>query len=131
MENKLSIENISNGLRVLQKLKQLYKPEDRQESGENQTYVQPDRLSLLQETIMSISDFFPAVRGGAYSEAFKQGSRYSSAYHEIKRHIRKTNGSRLDTAQVIRSLKLVVPILNNSQQVYVDKIVKIFDILQA
>ncbi|MEN6315624.1 MAG: hypothetical protein ABFD25_15425 [Clostridiaceae bacterium] len=131
MDNKLNIENISNGLLVLQKLKQLYKPESRLDGGENQTHVQPDRLSLLQETLTSISDFFPAGRGGAYSDAFKQGSRYSSAYREIKQHVRRMDGSRLDTVQFIKSLKLVAPILNNRQRVYMDKIVKIFDVLQS
>lgn len=131
MEKKLNIENISNGLLVLQKLKQLYKPENRLEGGEKQVHVQLDRLSLLQETLTSISDFLPVGRGGAYSEAFRQGNRYSGAYREIKRHVRKMDGNRLDTAQVVNSLKLVVPMLNNRQRVYMDKIVKIFDILQA
>lgn len=131
MENKLSIENISNGLLTLQKLKQLYNPETRQEADENQAHVRLDRLSLLLETLTSVSDFLPSSRGSSYSKAFRLGSRYSSAYREIKQHVRSMDTSRFDATQAIKSLKLVAPMLNNRQRVYMDKIVQIFDILLA
>jgi len=131
MESKLSIENISNGLLILQKLKQLYKPANRLEGSENISHVQLDKMSLLQETLTAIADFLPDSRGSSYSEAFKQGNRYSSAYREIKHHVRDTSGNRLDSTQILKSLKLVAPILNTKQQVYMDKVVKIFDILQT
>lgn len=131
MENRLSVENISNGLITLQKLKQLYKPVNRQEDSENLSPVQPDRLSLLQETLTAITDFLPKTRGSSFGEAFKQGSRFSSAYRGIKQHVRDMNGNRMDSAQILESLKLVAPILNNKQRLYMDKVVKIFDILQS
>lgn len=131
MESRLSIENVTNGLLTLQKLKQLYKPAKRQEDGEDLSYVRLDRLSLLQETITAITNFLPETRGNSFSEAFKQGSHYSSAYRGIKQHVRDMDWSRVDSVQVLKGLKLVAPILNNRQRLYMDKVLKIFDILQS
>lgn len=131
MESRLSIENVTNGLLTLQKLKQLYKPATRQEDEENSSYVRPDRLSLLQETLSAITDFLPETRGISFSEAFRQGSHYSSAYRGMKQQVRDMGRSGMDSAQVLKGLKLVVPVLSNKQRLYMDKVVKIFDILQS
>ena len=131
MESRLNIENVTNGLLTLQKLKQLYKPLKLQEDREDSSYVRPDKLSLLQDTLTAITDFLPEARGSSLSEAFRQGSRYSSAYRGIKQHVRNMDGNRVDSLQVLKGLKLVVPILDNRQRLYMDKIVKIFEILQA
>jgi hypothetical protein len=133
MESRLSIENVTNGLLTLQKLKQLYKPAARLEdgSGEDSSYIRPDKLHLLQETIMAIKSFVPETRGSSLSEAFQQGSRYSGAYREMKQHVRDMGRKNIDSTQLLKGLKLVVPVLNSRQRLYMDKIVKIFDILQS
>lgn len=131
MERRLSIDNITNGLLTIQKLKQMYRPAKRQEDGEDSNYVSPDKLTLLQDTLTAITDFLPETRGSSFSEAFRLGSHYSSAYRRIKQHVRDIDGNRLDTAQVLKGLKLVTPVLSNKQRLYMDKIVKIFDILQS
>ena len=131
MESRLSIENVTNGLLTLQKLKQLYKPATRQEGSEDLNNVHQDKLILLQDTLTAITDFIPQTRGSSFSEAFRLGSHYSSAYRRIKQHVRDMDGNRLDTLQVLNGLKLVTPILSNRQRLYMDKFVKIFDILQS
>lgn len=131
MESRLSIENITNGLLTIQKLKQLYKPAIRQEDGNYASFVQPDRLSLLQDTLSVITNLLPETRGNSFSEAFRQGSHYSSAYRGMKQHVRDMGGNGIDSAQILKGLKLVVPVLGSKQRLYMDKIVKIFDILQS
>lgn len=129
MESRLSIENVTNGLMTLQKLKNLHKPPKRQEDGEDLSYVRPDKLSLLQEILTSITNFLPETRGGRLSEAFRQGSRYSNAYRGLKHHVSAMDLNRMDSTQLLNGLKLVLPILDNKQRLYMDKFVKIFDIL--
>lgn len=127
----MNIENVTNGLLTIQKLKQLYKPAKRQEDDEDLSNVQLDRLFALQETLTAVSGFLPETRGTSFSEAFKQGNRYSSAYRGIKQQVRNMDGNRVDSAQILKSLKLVTPILSSRHRLYMDKVVKIFDILQS
>ena len=131
MESRLNIENVTNGLLTVQRLKQLYQPENRHEGAEDSRNVQPDRLSLLLDTITAISDFLPETRDNSFSEAFRQGSHFSSAYREIKHHVRDMSSNKTDMNQIIKTLKLIAPILETRQKIYMDKVVKIFDILQS
>lgn len=131
MGNLPGIEDITNGLLTLQKIKRLYHPEARTEGEEASENVHPDKLSLTQEILSAITNFIPQTRGASYSTAFSQGQRYSSAYRELKHHIRSMNRSTPDHTQIIEGLKLVTPILGNRQKLYVDKVVKIVEILQS
>lgn len=131
MRNLPNIENITNGLVTLQKIKQLYKPESRAEGTEVSGYIQPDRLSLIQEVLSTVTNFIPQARGTSYSIAFSQGNRYSSAYRDLKHQIKSMNRSSPNQTQILQTLKLAAPILDNKQKVYMDKIMKIVDILQS
>lgn len=131
MSNLPNIENITNGLVTLQKIKQLYKPESRAEDIEASEYVQPDRLSLIQEILSTVTNLIPQTRGTSYSIAFSQGNRYSSAYRDIKHQIRNMNRSSPSQTQILQTLKLAAPILDNKQKLYIDKVMKIIDILQS
>lgn len=131
MKSRLSIENVTNGLLTLQKLTQLYKPERRRDENEGLSYVRQDKLLLLQETLTSITDFLPETRGDTFDKAFSLGCNYCSAYRGIKQHVRDMDGNRFNSAHVLKSLKLVVPMLNSKHRLYMDKAVKIFDILQS
>lgn len=129
----MDIETITKGLLVIQRIKQLYNPAQRDAGGQTAEVLQSDRLSLLQDTLTSISDIFPATRGGSFSEAFKMGSHYSSTYRGIKQHFREmgngVNNSNAGIIQLAKTLKVIAPALNSRQKVYMDKVVKIFDIL--
>ena len=131
MGNLPNIENLTNGLVTLQKIKQLYKPESRADGEEASEYIQPDRLSLIQEILSTVTNFIPQTRGTSYSIAFSQGNRYSSAYRDLKHQIKSMNRSTPNQNQILQTLKLAAPILDNKQKVYMDKVMKIVDILQS
>ncbi len=131
MMGNLPIENITNGLLTLQKVRQLYQKQTREEGEDAYEYVQPDRLSLLQEILSTVANLMPQTRGISYSTAFSQCNRYSGAYRELKQHIRGLNRNKPDQNQIIKTMKLIIPILDNKQRVTVDKILKIADILQS
>jgi hypothetical protein len=136
MEQKMDIETITNALLVIQRMRQLQNPVRADENGQPVEIPQPDRLTLLQDTLTSISDIFPAVRGGSFGEAFRLSSHYSSTYRGIKHHFRemgKSGGAggagSMGIGQLLQTLKVIAPAFNSRQKVYMDKVIKIFDIL--
>jgi hypothetical protein len=131
MENSMNIENITNALVVMQKLKQLRSPAQRDENGSSTGTVHPDRLTLICEILSVVGNFIPQTRGGSFGLAFKQGSRYSGAYRELKGHIRTMGRSKPEMQHVMKTLKLVVPVLEYRQKVYLDKFIKIIEIIQS
>ena len=131
MEKGLSLDHITSSLLTLQKLKKLYSSTARQEDGIDADDIQLDKLSLFRDTLTAVAGFLPETRGSSVSEAFRQGSHYCGAYRSMKQQVREINGNRLDSAQVLKSLRLVTPVLSNKQRLYMDKVVRIFDILQS
>lgn len=127
----MNIENITNSLVVLQKLKQLHSPVRKDEKGNISGTVHPDRLTLMQEILTAIEGFMPQARGNSLGNALRQGSRYSGAYRDLKGHIRNMGRSRPDMQHIMRTLKLVAPVLDNRQKVYIDKFIKIIEIIQS
>lgn len=133
MGNLLNIENITNGLLTLQKLKQIYNPNHRAEGGEVQAQTQIDKLSLMKEILSAATNFVPKTREAALSSAFNQSNRYSSAYRELKQHVREMATSRSvpNQQQIFKALKLAAPIFDHRQKLFMDKFLKIIDILQS
>ncbi len=127
----MNIENITNALVVMQKLKQLHNPAQRDENRSGAGAVHPDRLTLMHEILTVIENFLPLARGGSFGLAFQQGSRYSGAYRELKGHIRTMGRSKPEMQYVMKTLRLVVPVLDNRQKVYLDKFIKIVEIIQS
>lgn len=127
----MNLENITNGLLTLQRLKQLYSSTQRGEDGQNESYLQPDKLTLLQDTLSAIANLMPATRGGSFSEAFRLGSHYSSTYRGIKQHVRSLSGNSFDMTQILKTLKIIAPVFSSRQKVYMDKVIRIFDVLES
>lgn len=126
MEKGLTLENITKGLIAAEKIRDMFGKNLREEDG---VAVKQDRLAAVHDTFELLSEFLPAMRGGAFTDALQKSSSYSRAYREIKRHVRETGQSKADFAKVVKSIKLVAPVLGNHQRMYADKIAKIIDIL--
>jgi hypothetical protein len=131
MESSLKIETITNGLLTLQKVRELYKQQHR--STEDSTYgpFRPDKLMLVRDVLSSVTEFLPQTRSGMFSSAFDQGTRFSSAYRELKRHIGIISRGTPAQEDLFRTLKLILPVLDLRHKIYMDKVVKIIDILMS
>lgn len=130
MGKQLNIESITDGLITLRKLKQLYTPDNRSDS-DNIGNVRPDKLSLMQEIITAIGNFLPQAREDSFSNAINQGNRYGRVYRELKRHLKSMDRNIPESSNILKTLKLIFPLLDSRHKVYLDKAVKIIDILQS
>jgi hypothetical protein len=130
MTKPLNIESITDGLITLRKLKQLYVPENRN-GNVNVGDVHPDKLSLMQETITTIRNFLPHTRDGSFSNAINQGNKYGGVYRELKRQLKNMDRNVPDNPDIMKALKLISSLLDSRHKIYMDKAIKIIDILQA
>lgn len=131
MDNSLKLETITNGLLTLQKVKELYNNGYRSDKANDSSYVRIDKLMMMRDVLSTVTDFLPQTRSGIFSSAFDQGTRFSSAYRELKRHIGSMSRGTPAQEDVFRTLKLLLPVLDIRQKVYMDKVVKIIDILMS
>ncbi|NLK86162.1 MAG: hypothetical protein GX279_01545 [Clostridiaceae bacterium] len=133
MVNSLKIEAITNGLLTLQKVRDLYKNDHRSTEGDDDINddVHPDKLMLMREVLTAVTEFMPRTRSGTFSSAFDQGTRFSSAYRDLKHHIGGMSRGGPAQEDIFRTFKLLLPVLDFRHRIYVDKVVKIIDILMS
>jgi hypothetical protein len=134
MENGLNIENITNGLVAIQKIRQLYKKDENDtgsDSAGTRSSIKADRLTIFEETLESISHFFPKNRTSTFNVAFNEGRRYSGAYRDMKQHVRNVDWSHIKLDNVYDGIKLALPLLNAKQQVNMNKVIQVIDIIKS
>jgi len=131
MKKQITLDDITNGLLTIQRIKQLNSRESLPDGVDSGSVVIPDKLTLLKETLTSVARFLPETRGFSINDALRISSSYSSAYRGIKHQVRDMKRGHIDTSQVISSLKLIVPLLENRQKIYMDKAVKIAEIITS
>jgi hypothetical protein len=128
MDNKLSLEKITKGLQTAERIKQLFNSKLREDSVSS---VKPDSLSVLRDTLQTITEFWPDIRGGSFNRALQQSNKYSGAYREIKSHLKNVRGQKFDINQLMNTFKVIMPVLDNRQKVPFDKIMKIIQVLNT
>ncbi len=128
MENALTLENITKGLVALEKVRGMLGSNIREDGS---AAVKQDKLTAAHEILNMLPEFLPAMRGGAFTEALQKSSGYSRAYREIKGHVRETRNKKTDFSKVAKAIKVVAPILDNRQKLYIEKLIKIIDILNS
>lgn len=130
MKSGLTLDNITNGLLTIQKLRQLNNNASERDKAEDTSYIYSDKLSLLQETLNSVASFLPQTRGASISEALRISNTYSTAYRGIKHQVRDIKRGNFDISQILSGLRLLSPLLQNNQRLYVDKVVRAVEALR-
>jgi hypothetical protein len=128
MNSNLSIEKITKGLQAAERIKQLFNSKLREDA---ESSVKPDSLSVLRDTLQTVMEFWPDIRGGSFNRALQQSNKYSSAYREIKSHLKTVRGKKPDMNHIMNTFKVILPVLDNRQKVPFDKIIKILQILNS
>ena len=131
MENSLKIESITNGILTIQKIRDLYKNGQRLAEGSSNNSVHPDKLMLMREVLSTVAELLPQTRSGIFSNAFEQGTRFSGAYRELKRQVGSMSRGTPRQEDFFKTLRLLLPILDLKHKVYMDKLVRIVDVLMS
>jgi len=128
MKTGLTLETITQGLVAVEKIRRSLGANLREDSN---SAVKPDRVAVLHDALQTISEFLPAARGGSFNSAMLAGNRYSATYREIKRHLREFKGKKIDLDKVAKTMKVIMPMIGNSQKADFEKIIKIMDIISS
>ncbi len=134
MGHGLNVENITNGLIAIQRIKQLYKQDENNNSSaseERENTIRPDRLSLLEDTLNSIYNFLPDERSSTFNIAFNEGKRYSGAYRDMKQHVRSVDWSNIKLDNIYDGFKIALPMLNTKQKLNLSKVIQVIDVIKS
>lgn len=128
MDRNKVLEHITKGLQAASKIQKVYNSSLRSNSN---TSVRAGNKSMLADIIGIIAEHSPDTHKRTLEEALSRSYQYSEAYSHIKQHLRTVRNQKMNKENFIETLNVVRPILSNRRKALVDKVMKIFEIINS
>lgn len=128
MKREDKLEAISNGFYAANKIRQTLDPIA---DNNSRISVHRDNLESINEIFNIIKQYFPNSYRHNFLPAIDKSMEYSRAYKNIKQHFSSEKDKKMDNEMFIKTVKVMKPILNNKQNVIIDKFLKIAEILYS
>ena len=129
MNNYSPLEHIANGIYAANKIRNLRQPVFEQDS---RTSVHPDSISMLREILDIIHEYIPETHKRALEDTITKSSLCNDTYKSLKEHFAaiKTRGG-IDKSNLIKTLHIMKPVLNNNTQTLIEKVMKAYEIFNS
>lgn len=122
------LEYITNGIRAANKINEIYNSRIQARDGSG---IMPSRLSMLNEILKTIAQYYPGPHGSLLSNAVIKSTEYSEAYKNVKHQINMARNNGIDADMVINTLKYIRPLLRGQHMHTIDKVIRIYDIIKS
>lgn len=92
----------------------------------------PDTLSMLSQMLDVIAQYYPNDRDQTIGDRLHKSTIYGETYRSLKQHVRtlKSN-NRIERDDLIKTLKIIKPVVNTKKKQFIEKLVKIHEILNS
>ncbi|NLD45721.1 MAG: hypothetical protein GX660_00785 [Clostridiaceae bacterium] len=115
--------NAANGIRSI---KNSTKTETRDTSDK------PDTLSMLSQMLDVIAQYYPDDRNQELGDRLHKSTIYGETYRSLKQHVRTLKSSdRMERDDLIKTLKIIKPVVDTRKKQFIEKLVKIHEILNS
>lgn len=125
MENNLSLEKVTALLTAADKIRTA-------SSAHREGGVSANRgiTSMIGDALQIVSDFVPEPHKRPFNNALKSCGQYCGTYCSLKRHFREMRGQTLGIEHVAKTLKVVMPMLENKHKIPITKVLNALEALQ-
>lgn len=127
MDKYKKLETITNGINAAHKIRSLQNSTSYQRAD-----GKPDTLTLLSEMLSVIAQHSPETHRSSLSERLDKTNVYGEAYRGLKQHVKgiKSN-DRIEKNDIIKTLHIIKPVVDERKQTLIEKILKIQEILDS
>lgn len=130
MPNYDAIINITNSFNAATKLKEMNLGDMRSGSAIKTMYQSPE---LLGKALKTVAQHAPAnFRGdNKIFEQIDRGTLILNTYQELNNRVTKARSDGFKTNDIINIARVIRPIMNNKNQINIDKFLQIYEILNT
>lgn len=128
MNRNKSLEHIANSFHAAGKIQSLRNSVLKEDSRMS---VTQDRISLLQEALQVIAEYAPDPHKSALGDTLHRGSVYNNTYRDLKQHFKVVQEQGMNSDHLIRTLDIMKPVLSNRSRNLIEKVMKIYEILNS
>jgi len=95
----------------------------------DRTLIKPSNIDLIKQVFDILAANYPGPRKNELSQMINRCYEYCSAYRKTKAHIASLSGKPPGMKDVYEILNILKPVADNRQKFYIDKMIKLYDLL--
>lgn len=128
MEKTRRLEQIANGIQAANKIQQVYRSTLR---NDDTSTVRADRKAALFDILGIIAEFSPDTYRSILGDTIDKSHMFGEAYRNIKHHLRVSRNQSINREMLVQTLGHIRPIVGNRRKALIDKVLKIYEILNS
>lgn len=128
MDKYRTLDQLANSFNAIRRMQEIRGMTVR---SDDRSSVRPSNSYILTEMLKVIRDYSPSPRKEALDQAINKTSLYSTAYANLKQHIRTSSRQNFNLDDAARALSILTPVMSSSKRVIADKLLRIYEILKA
>lgn len=130
MPNYNAILNITNSFNAATKLKEMNIGDMRSGNAVKNLYQSPE---LLGKALKTVAQHSPSSyrKGNNINNRIDKGTLYLSTYQELSSKIRNAKADGFRTNDILDMARVIKPIMPNTHQIKIEKLLKIFEIINS
>ena len=122
------LEHIANGIYAANKIRNLRQPIFEQNS---RTSVHPDNISMIRQILDIVHEYIPETHKKALEDTIDKSNLCNETYKSLKQHFTTIKTRGIDNDNLIQTLHIMKPVLNNNTQNLIEKMMKAYEIFNS
>jgi hypothetical protein len=128
MDRKNVMESIANSITAVAKIRDL---RNSTLKNDGDSSVKPSITYVYGEMLKTVAEYSPGRHGDALRKSVELGNLYSNTYKDLRNYLSSTRSGKTDPARIVKTLAIVKPVLPNRHKTIIDKIQKIYEIINS
>ncbi len=128
MERNEILESIANGINAALKIQNLRNSALREDKN---SMVRPSEFHMISEMLQILAEYSPKYYKDTIKNSIEVSNLYSNTYKALKHHLRSSRISKAHPAYLLKTLEIMQPVMPNQQKALIEKIQKIYEIINS
>jgi hypothetical protein len=128
MSENNTVNSIANGFNAARKI---YKIKNTSVRNDYSTTVNQSIVSYVIEALQVICDYSPENSKKFLREIINKSNLYNNTYLGLRNHVYDTYNQKMTVKNLARTLEIINPVLQNQNKLIVEKILKIYEIINS
>jgi hypothetical protein len=128
MSENNTVNSIANGFNAARKI---YKIKSTTSRSDYSTTVNRSIVPYVIEALQVICDYSPENSKKFLREIINKSNLYNNTYLGLRDHVYDTYNQKITVKNLARTLEIINPVLQNQNKLIVEKILKIYEIINS
>lgn len=128
MKMNKNLEYIANGIHAANKISGILDSSTRSSS---ESAFNSGTLPVIYEILQAIVEYSPGSHRGRLQSNIEKSRQYIDTYKELKQHVGNNRNKSVDRHSFMKTLSIIRPVARNDHKMFIEKILKIYEILNS